>query len=103
MYFFHSAENPPEPFSRSDRALFLVGFEGVGMASLDRVSSSGVPAEPLDRGRAREGDSCSRGVVGVGADGEGVLGVKGGEGATVWNVRTGRRSTTDFGALQRLR
>jgi hypothetical protein len=57
----------------------------VGMASLgtDRVSSSGALAEPLDRGLACEGDSCRRGVVGVGADGEGVLGVRVGEGATV--------------------
>lgn len=55
------------------------------MASLgtDRVPSSGALAEPLDRGLACEEDSCRRGVVGVGADGDGVLGVRVGEGATV--------------------
>jgi hypothetical protein len=65
--------------------LFLVALEGVGIASLgvDRVSSAGAPDEPLDRGLAREEDSWRRGVVGVGAEGEGALGVRVGEGATV--------------------
>ncbi|KAI6775648.1 hypothetical protein HG530_002406 [Fusarium avenaceum] len=79
-----ATENPPEPFSRSDLALFLVALGGVGIASLGagRVSSSGEPDEPLDRGRGRAGDSWRRGVVGVGAAGEGVLGDGTGDGAT---------------------
>lgn len=73
-------------------------------SAVSTSSGSGTPGEVRDRGRALE-EPCSNGVVGEelvgeGALGEGALGDGAGEGATVWYVRTGSRSTTDFGALQ---
>ena len=98
MYFFHSLENP---FSCSDRE----GDLGIASAAstVSKLLLSGTPVVVLERGRGREGVCCKSGVVGELLVGDGSLGDRLGEAATVWYVRTGRRSTTDLGALHRRR
>jgi hypothetical protein len=93
MCFLHSLDMPREFFS------------GDG-GRADCVESSVARWSPESRtlGVARDRDRdpeepCSNGVVGEELVGEGALDDTVGEGATVWYVRTGSRSTTDFGAL----
>lgn len=102
IYFLHSAEKPLAPFSCSFRALPRAPVDEVGMAGVDAgtvsVSLSGIPVVVLERGRGREVLCCRRGVVGEELVGVEVPGVMLGDVATVWYVRTGSLSTTDFGA-----
>jgi hypothetical protein len=98
MCFFHSLDMPCVFFSREGGRA-----DWVEPPAVSRSSGSGTPGEARDRGRDLE-EPCSNGVVGEalvgeGGLGEGALGDGAGEGATVWYVRTGSRSTTDFGAL----
>lgn len=82
MYFFHSAEKPPAPFSVLGGLRDAEGGVGIAALGASRVSSAG-PSAALERGRGRGGQSCSRGVVGEVLVGEAVLGVRLGDLATV--------------------
>ena len=106
IYFLHSAEKPPAPFSCSllpcrEDVRGGVGTADVGVKRL--LSLSGTPVVVRDLGRDRRGGFCwSRGVVGDVLDGDGCRGDGLMDAATVWYVRTGSCSTTDFGALHLL-
>jgi hypothetical protein len=77
MYFRHSAEKPPAPFSCSGRRPSRDAARGVGRGELLLPTT---PVVVRERGRGRAGICCSNGVVGVALDGDGTLGVAGGEG-----------------------
>ena len=85
MYFFHSAEKPPEPFSGwggpSRDEGRGVGIAGVGVSN---VSASNTPVVVRDRGRGRAREELeSNGVVGVAAGDAGIWGDRTGDGKTV--------------------
>lgn len=85
MYFLHSAEKPPAPFSCSFRA--LEDPDGVGTAALGarKFSLSSTPVVVLERGRGRDAlcCCCRSGVVGVALAGDGSRGDELVEEATV--------------------
>lgn len=77
IYFLHSAENPPAPFSNPDRRFVPDGSCGAGIIAVlgaRKLGLSMTPVVVLERGRDRDGPCCSRGVMGVAIVGEGSLG-----------------------------
>lgn len=109
MYFFHSAEMAPRSCpERPARGWGFVGGAGrlLGVGAT-KFALSKTPVVVLERGRGLGGLGlgldCKSGVVDVALGGEGILGDRLGDRATVWYVLTGNRSTTDLGALHLLR